>query len=81
MRAPGPLRAFDQRVRARCASKIATVAVARKLACLTWQLQTKQQDYIYERPALTSRKLRSPQAHRRRSQALERRRAQRASHP
>jgi transposase len=58
MRAPGPLRAFGQRVRSRRGSKIATVAVARKLACLTWQLLTKQQDYIYERPALTFRKLR-----------------------
>jgi transposase len=58
MRAPGPLRAFGQRVRAKRGSKIATVAVARKLACLTWQLLTKQQDYHYERPALTFRKLR-----------------------
>jgi transposase len=58
MRAPGPLRALGQRVRSRRGSKIATVAVARKLACLTWQLLTKQQDYIYERPALTFRKLR-----------------------
>jgi transposase len=58
MRSPGPLRAFGQRVRARRNSKIATVAVARKLACLAWQLLTKQQDYIYERPALTFRKLR-----------------------
>ena len=44
--------------RKRRGSKIATVAVARKLACLTWQLLTTQQDYIYERPALTFRKLR-----------------------
>ena len=58
MRAPGPLRAFGQRVRARRNNKIATVAVARKLACLTWQLLTKREDYIYERPALTHRKLR-----------------------
>jgi transposase len=58
MRAPGPLRAFGQRVRSRRGSKIATVAVARKLTCLTWQLLTKQQDYLYERPALTFRKLR-----------------------
>ena len=58
MRSPGPLRAFGQRVRKRRNNKIATVAVARKLACLTWQLLTKQQDYIYERPALTHRKLR-----------------------
>ena len=58
MRSPGPLRAFGQRVRKRRNNKIATVAVARKLACLTWQLLTHQQDYIYERPALTHRKLR-----------------------
>jgi transposase len=58
MRAPSPLRAFGARVRARRGSKIATVAVARKLTCLTWQLLTKQQDYRYERPALTFRKLR-----------------------
>jgi transposase len=58
MRAPGPLRAFGQRVRAKRGSKIATVAVARKLACLTRQLLTKQQDYLYERPALTFRTLR-----------------------
>jgi transposase len=58
MRSPGRLRAFGQRVRKRRNNKIATVAVARKLACLTWQLLTKQQDYIYERPALTHRKLR-----------------------
>jgi transposase len=58
MRAPGPLRAFGARVRARRGSKIATVAVARKLVCLTWQLLSTQQDYIYERPALTFRKLR-----------------------
>ncbi len=58
MRAPGPLRAFGARVRARRGSKIATVAVARKLVCLTWQLLTTGQDYHYERPALTFRKLR-----------------------
>jgi transposase len=58
MRAPGPLRAFGQRVRAKRNSKVATVAVARKLACLTWQLLTKEQDYVHARPALTYRKLR-----------------------
>ncbi len=57
MRSPGPLRAFRQRVRSRRGSKIATVAVARKLLWLAWQLLTKEQD-LYERPALTFRKLR-----------------------
>ena len=58
MRAPGPLRAFGQRVRARRGAPIATVAVARKLTTLAWHMLTKQQDYLYERPALTFRKLR-----------------------
>jgi transposase len=40
MRSPGPLRALGQRVRARRNNNIATVAIARKLACLTWQLLT-----------------------------------------
>jgi transposase len=56
--APPACCAFGQRIRARRGSKIATVAVARKLACLTWQLLTHEQNYIYERPALTFRKLR-----------------------
>jgi transposase len=57
MRSPGPLRAFGQRVRKRRNNKIATVALARKLACLTWQLLSTRQDSIYQRPALTFRKL------------------------
>lgn len=32
--------------------------VARKLACLAWQLLTKGEDYAFERPQLTQRKLR-----------------------
>ena len=49
MRSPDPLRAFGQRIRARRGSRIATVAVARKLAFLTWQLLATQQDCLYER--------------------------------
>ncbi len=56
MRSRGPLRAFGQRVRSRRGSKIATVAVGRKLLCLTWQLLTKEQDYLYERHTLTFRR-------------------------
>jgi hypothetical protein len=37
---------------------VAAVAVARKLACLAWQLLTKGEDYACERPQLTQRKLR-----------------------
>ena len=58
MRSPGPLRAFGQRIQKRRGRQIAVVAVARKLTTLAWHMLTKQQDYIYERPALTFRKLR-----------------------
>jgi transposase len=50
MRSPGRLRAFGQRVRKRRNNKTVAVAVARKLACLTWQPLTTQQDYIYDDP-------------------------------
>lgn len=40
MRQPGPLRAFGARGRARRGYQVAAVAVARKLACLAWQLLT-----------------------------------------
>ena len=58
MRQPGPLRAFGARVRARRGHQVAAVAVARKLACLAWQLLTKGEAYAFERPQLTRRKLR-----------------------
>ena len=58
MKSPGPLRAFGERIKGRRGRNIAIVAVARKLTTLVWQLLTKEQDYIYERPALTYRKLR-----------------------
>ena len=58
IRQPGPLRAFGARIRARRGYQVAAVAVARKLACLAWQLLTKGEDYAFERPQLTQRKLR-----------------------
>jgi transposase len=54
----GPMRAFYERVRARRGSQIAIVAVARKLAVLFWQLLTRGQDYAFQRPSLTRKKLR-----------------------
>lgn len=57
-RSPGPLRAFAQRVSARRGGNVATVALARKIAVLAWHMLTKEQDYLYERPALTFRKWR-----------------------
>jgi transposase len=59
VRTPGPLRAFYERVRVRRGAQIALVATARKLAVLFWHLLTKEEDYAFERPSLTRRKLRA----------------------
>lgn len=55
---PGPLRAFHQRIRARRGYQIATVATARKLACLFWCLLTRDENYAHAQPSLTAKKLR-----------------------
>jgi transposase len=58
IRTPGPLRAFYERVRGRRGAQIALVATARKLSVLFWHLLTREEDYAFERPTLTRRKLR-----------------------
>ena len=58
-KAPGPLRAFFLRIRARRGHQIAAVAVARKLAVLCWHRLTKSADYQWARPALVASKLRA----------------------
>jgi transposase len=58
VRAPGPMRAFYQRVRARRGHQVAIVASARKLACLFGCMLTRGEDYAYAQPSLTRRKLR-----------------------
>lgn len=58
VRQPGPLHAFYERIRARRRHQVAIVASARKLACLFWQLLTKQEDYAFAQPSLTKKKLR-----------------------
>jgi transposase len=58
VRAPGPLRAFFLRVRARRGQHVAAVATARKLAIVIWHLLTKGESYVWARPALHARKLR-----------------------
>ncbi len=58
-KAPGPLRAFFLRIRARRGHQIAAVAVARKLTVLCWHLLTKDADYQWARPALVANKLRA----------------------
>jgi transposase len=57
-RAPGPLRAFYQRVKARRGFQKAVVATARKMTVLAWHLVTKDQDYAFARPALVTYKRR-----------------------
>ncbi len=58
LRQPGPLRAFGERIRARKGAQVAAVAVARKLACLCWQLLTTGEDYAFARPSRVRSKLR-----------------------
>src|SRR5208282_5672980 len=57
-RAPGPLRAFFLRVRAKRGQHVAAVATARKLAVLIWHLLRKKESYTWARPALQARKIR-----------------------
>jgi transposase len=58
VKAPGPLRAFYERTKARRGASVAIVATARKLACLCWALLTRGEDYAYGQPSLRQRKLR-----------------------
>jgi transposase len=57
-RAPGPLRAFHQRIAARRGVNIATVAVARKLTAIAWHMLSRGEDYAFARPSLTREKIR-----------------------
>jgi hypothetical protein len=56
--APGPLRAFYQRVASRRGFQKAVVATARKMTVLAWHLVIKDQDYAFARPALVTHKRR-----------------------
>jgi transposase len=58
VRAPGPLRAFYHRVRARRGFQIAVVAAARKITVLAWHLIHDGQDYAFARPSLVAHKRR-----------------------
>src|SRR5438034_10996999 len=57
-KAPGPLRAFYQRVRSRRGMQVAAVATVRKLAVLCWHLIIKGQDYAFALPSLIAHKQR-----------------------
>ena len=58
VRQPGPMHAFYARIRARRGHSVAIVATARKLACLFWCLLQRSEDYAYQQPSLTQKKLR-----------------------
>jgi transposase len=58
-RVPGPLHAFYARVAGRRGHAIAIVAVARKLAVLTWHLLTHDVDYRWAPARLTATKIRA----------------------
>ena len=53
-KAPGPLRSFFLRIRARRGLQIAAVATARKLATIVWYVLTDQEDYTWARPSLVA---------------------------
>lgn len=55
---PGPLRAFYSRLAARKGKQKAAVAVARKLAVISWSMLSRGEDYAYGRPSLARGKLR-----------------------
>lgn len=57
-RAPGPLRAFYQRINARRGFQKAVVATARKMTILAWHLATRDEDYAFARPGLVTHKRR-----------------------
>jgi transposase len=57
-RAPGPLRAFYQRIKGRRGFQTAIVATARKMTVLAWHLVTKDEDYAFARPGLVIHKRR-----------------------
>jgi transposase len=57
-KAPGPLRGFYLRVRAKRGMQVAVVATARKLAVLCWHLIIKGEDYAFALPSLVAHKQR-----------------------
>jgi transposase len=58
VRQPGPIAGFYLRVKARRGHSVAIVAAARKLACLFWCLLTRGEDYAFQQPSLTRKKMR-----------------------
>src|SRR5436190_1935401 len=55
---PGPLHGFYERTKNRRGHGKAIVATARKLSVLFWCMLTRSEDYAYQQPSLTRKKLR-----------------------
>jgi transposase len=58
-KAPGPLRAFFHRIRAKRGLQVAAVATARKLAIIAWHVLAKDEPYAHHRPLLLAIKRRA----------------------
>ncbi len=58
-KAPGPLRAFFHRIRAKRGLQVAAVATARKLALVAWHVLAKAEPYAHQRPSLVAIKRRA----------------------
>ena len=57
-RSTGPMKAFGERVAKRRGQNIATVAVARKLIVIAWNMLRREEDYAFARPTLVAQKIR-----------------------
>ena len=57
-RSTGPMKAFGERVAKRRGQTIATVAVARKLIVIAWNMLRREEDYAFARPTLVAQKIR-----------------------
>lgn len=57
VRVDHPLRAFYGRIKKKKGHCVAVTAVARKLVVILWHMLTKAEPYLFERPALTEKKL------------------------
>jgi transposase len=57
-RSTGPMKAFGERVAKRRGQNIATVAVARKLVVIAWNMLIRGEDYAFARPTLVAQKVR-----------------------
>jgi hypothetical protein len=58
VRTTGPLRVFAERIASKRGNNVATVAVARKLVVIAWNMLTRGEDYAFARPSLVREKLR-----------------------